>query len=336
MPAGVTPKTQPAWETAMKFPRRKLLHFAVGAAALPLLPRAARAQAFPSRPITMIVPASAGGPTDTIGRILLERMQASLGQSVVVENVAGAGGTIATGRVARATPDGYTICIGGWNHFVVNGAAYPLTYDLLNDFQAIAMVASGPQLILSRKDIPAGNLQELIAWLKANGDKTTAGTGGLASPPHISGLSFESMTGTRLQFVPYRGANPAMQDLVAGHIDVMLDQASSALSQVLSGSIKAYAVTAKTRLPSAPNIPTVDEAGFCRQDRCRGCCRLGRSGRSEAIGRDRPGDSRARAANAGRLFRLPEGRDREVVAGDQGRQYQDRIAKACWSEIRSD
>jgi tripartite-type tricarboxylate transporter receptor subunit TctC len=246
----------------MKFRRRNVLHLAIGAAALPLLPRIARAQAFPSRPITMIVPASAGGPTDTIGRILLERMQASLGQSVIVENVAGAGGTIATGRVARAAPDGYTICIGGWNHFVVNGAAYPLPYDLLNDFQAIAMVASGPQLILSRKDIPAGNLQELIAWLKANGDKTTAGTGGLASPPHISGLSFESMTGTRFQFVPYRGANPAMQDLVAGHIDVMLDQASSALSQVLSGSIKAYAVTAKTRLPSAPNIPTVDEAGL--------------------------------------------------------------------------
>ncbi|HEY2137188.1 MAG TPA: tripartite tricarboxylate transporter substrate-binding protein [Xanthobacteraceae bacterium] len=242
--------------------RRELLRLALGAAALPALPRSARAETFPSRPITMIVPASAGGPTDTIGRMLLERMQAALGQTIVVENVGGAGGTIATTRVARATPDGYTICIGGWNHFVVNGAVYPLPYDLHNDFQPIAMVAAGPQLILSRKDIPAGNLQELIAWLKTNGEKTMAGTGGLASPPHISGLKFQSQTGTRFQFVPYRGANPAMQDLIAGHIDIMFDQASSTLAQVQSGTLKAYAVTAKTRLASAPDIPTVDEAGL--------------------------------------------------------------------------
>jgi len=232
------------------------------AGGLALASAQAIAQNYPTRPITMIVPASPGGPTDTIGRILLERMQTSLGQSVVIENVAGAGGTIATARVARSAPDGYTICIGGWNHFVVNGAVYPLQYDLLKDFQAIAMVASGPQLILSRKDIPASNLQELIAWLKANGETTSAGTGGVASPPHVSGLSFQSMTGTRFQFVPYRGAAPAMQDLISGHIDIMFDQASSALPQVLFGSIKAYAVTAKARLASAPDIPTVGEAGL--------------------------------------------------------------------------
>jgi tripartite-type tricarboxylate transporter receptor subunit TctC len=209
-----------------------------------------------------VVPASAGGPTDSIGRTLTERMGASLGKNVIIENVGGASGTIGTGRVERAAPDGYTIGLGGWNHYVVNGAIYQLPYDFLKDFEPIAQVATGPMLIVSRKSIPANDLKELVAWLKAHPDNLTFGTGGLGSPPHISGLSFEKTTGTHFQFVPYRGAAPAMQDIVAGHIDLMFDQASGALPPILGGNVRAYAVTAKTRLASAPDIPTVDEAGL--------------------------------------------------------------------------
>src|SRR6266581_3812903 len=154
----------------MTLRRRQFLHLAAGAAALPILPRAAWAQAYPAKPITMIVPANAGGPTDTIGRILAQRMQVTLGQNIVIENIGGASGTLGTSRVVRAAPDGYTIGLGGWNHYVVNGAAYALPYDLLNDFAPVSLIASGPQLILSKKDVPANNLQELIAWLKAQRD----------------------------------------------------------------------------------------------------------------------------------------------------------------------
>ena len=240
---------------------RKLL-FAAAVAAFLQNMASATAQVYPARPITMIVPASAGGPTDNIGRILAQRMQTSLGQNVIIENVSGASGTIGTTRVARAAPDGYTIGIGGWNHYVVNGAIYALPYDLLTDFEPVSLLAAGPQVIVAKKAIPANNLRELIAWLKANADNVSFGTGGLGSPPHVSGLSFQAITGTRFQFVPFRGAGPAMQNLVAGHIDLMFDQASAALPHVRGGSIKAYAVTAKSRLASAPEIPTVDEAGL--------------------------------------------------------------------------
>ena len=246
----------------MKLPRRRFLHLAAGAAALPAVSRIAWAQAYPTRPITMIVPAAAGGPTDTIGRILAQRMQVTLGQNVIIENVGGASGTLGTGRVVRAAPDGYTIGLGGWNHYVVNGAVYPLQYDLLNDFAPVSLIAAGPQLILSKKDIPANTLQELIAWLKARPDDVTFGTGGVAAPGHISGLAFQGITGTRFVFVPHRGAAPAMQNLVAGQLDITFDQIPGALPQVRAGAIKAYAVTAKTRLASAPDIPTVDEAGL--------------------------------------------------------------------------
>src|SRR5882762_8183583 len=222
----------------------------------------AGAQIYPSRPITMIVPAAAGGPTDTIARILAQRMQVTLGQNVIIENVGGASGTLGTGRVVRAAPDGYTIGLGGWNHYVVNGAVYPLQYHLLNDFAPVSLIAAGPQLILSKKDIPANNLQELVAWLKARPDSVTFGTGGVAAPGHISGLSFQNVTGTKFVFVPHRGAGPAMQNLVAGQIDITFDQPTGALPQVKAGLIKAYAVTAKTRIASAPEIPTVDEAGL--------------------------------------------------------------------------
>jgi tripartite-type tricarboxylate transporter receptor subunit TctC len=242
--------------------RRQFLHLAAAAAALPALSGIARAQSYPSRPITMIVPANAGGPTDTIGRILAQRMQVTLSQNVIIENIGGASGTLGTNRVVRAAPDGYTIGLGGWNHYVVNGAAYQLPYDFLDDFAPVALLASGPQIILSKRDLPASNLLELIAWLKARPDTVTLGTGGVASPAHISGLSFQNVTGTKFVFVPHRGAGPAMQNLVAGQIDITFDQPTSSLPQVKAGLIKAYAITAKTRLASAPEIPTVDEAGL--------------------------------------------------------------------------
>jgi tripartite-type tricarboxylate transporter receptor subunit TctC len=246
----------------MNPPRRRLLRLAASAAVLPIaLPRA-HAQAYPSRPITMIVPASAGGPTDAIARVLAERLTAALGQTVLVDNVAGAAGSIGVGKVARATPDGYTLGIGQWSHYVLNGATYALPYDLVADFSPIAMLVTGPLLVVSRKDLPAGDLKALIAWLKANAGKATAGTGGVGTPGHIAGIFFEKMTGTQFQFVPYRGTAPAMRDLMAGQIDIMLDQASNVLPHLRAGTIKAFAVTSKERLAPAPNVPTVDEAGL--------------------------------------------------------------------------
>src|SRR5438132_2761191 len=155
----------------------KMLTIALALAATLAGPSKATAQTYPSRPITMIVPANAGGPTDTIGRILAQRMQVTLGQNVIIENIGGASGTLGTSRVVRAAPDGYTIGLGGWNHYVVNGAAYSLQYDLLNDFAPVSLIAAGPQLILSKKDIPANDLKELIAWLRAQRDSVTFGTG---------------------------------------------------------------------------------------------------------------------------------------------------------------
>jgi tripartite-type tricarboxylate transporter receptor subunit TctC len=226
------------------------------------LPRNARAQTYPTRPITMIVPFPAGGPTDTIGRIVAEGMRLSLRQPVIVENVTGAGGTIGVGRVARAVPDGYTLSVGFLGTHVLNGAIYTLQYDVLKDFEPVALLASNPQLIVAKNATPAKSLNELITWLKANPDKASEGTAGVGSPAHVSGAYFQKETGTRFQFIPYRGAAPAMQDLVAGQIDLMFDQAVNSLPHVRSGKIKAYAVTASTRLASAPEIPTVDEAGL--------------------------------------------------------------------------
>jgi tripartite-type tricarboxylate transporter receptor subunit TctC len=223
---------------------------------------AANAQSFPTRPVTAIVPASAGGPTDTIGRIVMQRAQELLGQTIIIENVGGASGTIGTSRLARSEPDGYTIGIGGPNHYVVNASVYKLPYDLLNDFAPISMLSDGPQIIIARNTLPAKNLTELIAWLKANPDAVTFGTGGLASPPHVSGLSFQSLLGVKFQFVPFRGAAPALLAIMSGHVDMTFDQASGALSTVQSGGVRAYAVTAPHRLKSAPDIPTVDEAGL--------------------------------------------------------------------------
>jgi tripartite-type tricarboxylate transporter receptor subunit TctC len=221
----------------------------------------AAAQTYPTRPVTMVVPFAAGGPTDTIARILAEGMRASLGQSVIIENTTGAAGSIGVGRVARAAPDGYTIGIGHWSTHVVNAAVYPLQYDVLNDFEPISLVANNPQLIVSKNAVPAKDLTELIAWIKQNGDHITQGTAGVGSASHIAGIYFQKLTGTTFQFIPYRGAGPVMQDMLAGHIDLNFDQAANSLPQVRAGQIRAYAVTAKTRLAAAPDIPTVDEAG---------------------------------------------------------------------------
>jgi tripartite-type tricarboxylate transporter receptor subunit TctC len=245
----------------MHTPRQFLASLALTAAVLGAV-GSATAQVYPTRPIAMIVPLAAGGPTDTLARIVAERMRVSLGQPVLVENVTGAAATIGVGKAARATPDGYTISIGNWFTHVLNGAIYSLQFDVLKDFEPIALLASNPLLILAKNAMPAGDLKELIAWLRANPDKASEGTSGVGSVSHVSGVFFQNATDTRFQFVPYRGAAPAMQDLVAGQIDLMFDQVSSSLPYVRGGKIRAYAVTSKTRLSSAPDIPTVDEAGL--------------------------------------------------------------------------
>jgi tripartite-type tricarboxylate transporter receptor subunit TctC len=222
----------------------------------------ATAQVYPSRPITMIVPFAAGGPTDTLARIVSERMRSSLGQPIVLENVTGAAGTIGVGRSARAAPDGYTIGIGAWNTHVVNGAVYALPYDVLKDFDPVGLLASNPQMIVSRIGIPAHDLRQLIAWVKANQDKVSAGTAGVGASSHVSAVFFQNVTGTRFQLVPYRGLAPAIQDLMGGQIDLVFDQVSNTLPHAQAGKIRAYAVAAKTRLALAPDVPTTDEAGL--------------------------------------------------------------------------
>ena len=205
------------------------------------------------------MPFAAGGPTDTIARIVAEGMRTSLGQPIIIENVGGADGSIAVGRAARAAPDGYTLSIGNVATHVLNGAAYSLSYDLLNDFEAISLLTGAPAFIDAKKALPAKDLKELIAWLKANPEKASAGV--FATWSRLFGAYFQSSTGTHIQFVPYRGAAPAMQDLVAGQIDLMFDQAANTLPQLRNGNIKAYAVAATKRLALAPDIPTMDEAG---------------------------------------------------------------------------
>jgi tripartite-type tricarboxylate transporter receptor subunit TctC len=222
----------------------------------------ATAQVYPSRPVTMVVPFPAGGSTDTIGRVLADGMRAALGQTIIIENVGGASGNIGVGRVARAAPDGYTLILGSWPTHVLNAAIFTLPYDPLNDFEPVSLVAAQPLFIIAKKAMPAKDLAELIAWLKANPDKATQGTAGTGGASHLAGVFFQKATGTRYQLVPYRGSAPAMQDLLAGQIDMMIDLAASSTPQVRAGNVKAYAVTSKTRLAAAPDVPTVDEAGL--------------------------------------------------------------------------
>jgi tripartite-type tricarboxylate transporter receptor subunit TctC len=223
---------------------------------------AAQAPPYPTRPVTLIVPYGAGGPLDTLTRIVSERMRIPLGQSLVIENVSGASGTLGVGRAVRAAPDGYTVSVGNWPTHVVNGAMFALPYDLLRDFEPVALLSSNPYVVVARRDFPAKDLQDLITFLKANPERVTLGTAGIGSGQHVSGIYFQKAIGATLQLVPYRaGSSDIMKELVGGHIDLTFDQAISALSHVRSGGVKAYAVTAGARLAAAPDIPTIDEAG---------------------------------------------------------------------------
>ena len=249
----------------MKLPhRRQFLHLAVGAAALPTLSRIASAQAYPTRPITMIVPFAPGGVSDVMARMMAEPLRAHLGQPVIVENVGGAAGSIGVGRAVRAAPDGYTLSIGTTSSHVLTGALYSLQWDLMKDLEPIAPLVTEPLMIVGRKGMPARDLKELIAWLKANPDKASQGHAGVGGVGHVTGISFQRETNTHFQSVPYRGGGPALQDLLAGHIDLEMEPASNFLEQIRSGNLTAYAVAAKTRLAVAPNIPTLDEAGLSR------------------------------------------------------------------------
>jgi len=222
----------------------------------------AAAQTYPSRPITLVNPFAAGGPVDAVARIMSAPMSKALGQPVLVDYTVGAAGTIGVGRVARAAPDGYTLSIGHWATHVINAAIYPLQYDVLKDLEPVGMICANPLMIVARSSFPASDLKQLIAWLKANPDKASVGTAGVGSGTHMGGIYFQSATGTKVQYIPYKGTGPAMQDLLAGRIDMIIDQASNSIPQVRAGKIRAYAVTSKTRLAAAPDIPTVDEAGL--------------------------------------------------------------------------
>ena len=245
----------------MKFRRRTLLDWLAATSAAPLASRFAWAQSFPTRPITIVVPFPAGGPTDTLGRVLADRMKNALGQSVIIENLTGAGGTIGSTHVARSPPDGYTLILGHWQTHVVNGATFTLPFDVVADFAPISLIADCPMWLVGRSGLAAQSLPELIAWMKESPGKATVGIGGVGGGADVVGTYFQKNTGARFQFVPYRGAAPMMQDLLAGHIDLTFTQVASALAQVRSGQVKAYAVMAKGRWAEAPDTPTSDEGG---------------------------------------------------------------------------
>ena len=230
--------------------------FVVAAAAV-----TANAQ-YPSRPITLIVPFAAGGPTDTLARIMAERISRPLGGTVVVENVAGAGGTIANNRMQQAAPDGHTVAIGHLGTHVLAPAVQQLSVDYVNGFEPVAMIATNPQVMVSKKDLPAKDLKELVAHVKANPGKVSYGTGGPGTPSHVMAVYFGNELGAPLNIIHYKGAAPALQDVIAGHVDLTFDQAATGLAQVRAGKVRGYAITAKSRLASAPDIPTVDEAGL--------------------------------------------------------------------------
>jgi tripartite-type tricarboxylate transporter receptor subunit TctC len=238
---------------------RKLM---LGLACALALTGSAAAADYPSRPITMVVPLGVGGSTDVIGRLMAEGLRKALNETIVVENFSGAGGTIGVNRVVHAAPDGYTILIGQWGTNIASGAIYDLSFDLMTDLEPVGLIATQPFLIVSRKDMPANNLKELIAWLRAHPDKATEGNSGVGSPSHVSGILLQKAIGTPIQMVPYRGAGESTQALTAGQIDVMLNTPATSMAQLAAGQIKAFAVTSKKRLEIAPDIPTTDEAGL--------------------------------------------------------------------------
>src|SRR3984893_9270586 len=244
-----------SWENVMrKVVLAALAVLAAGGSAL--------SENFPSHPITIIVPFSAGGPSDAMARVLAERMKATLGEALLIENVTGAGGSIGVGRAVRSLPDGYTISFGHLGTHVANGAIYKLGNDLVTDLEPVVLLPSNPMIVVSKNAVPAKSLKELIEWLKARPAPATAGTAGAGSGSHIAGIYFENVTGIKLQYVPYRGTAPAMNDLIAGQIDLIVDQTSNSIAQVRAGNIRAYAVTADRRLEQAPDVPTTDEAGL--------------------------------------------------------------------------
>jgi tripartite-type tricarboxylate transporter receptor subunit TctC len=245
----------------MTLPRRQFLRLAAGAALLPAAAQRGQAQDFPARPITLVVPVPAGGAMDTNARLVADGMRAALGQPVVIENVTGASGSIGAGRVARAAPDGYTVLYGANVTHVLNPAVYNLPYDVVTDFEPIARIGHTPWLIVGKKDLPVSDLRGLIDWLKSNPERSTCGTAGPGSPSHIAGVLFQKVTGTRFQFVPYRGVAPVIPDLVAGQIDMAILDPITTLPQIRAGRIKAFAVMDERRSAAAPDIPTVDEGG---------------------------------------------------------------------------
>src|SRR5580658_243862 len=246
----------------MKFQRRHFLKGAVGIAALPALSRFAMADTYPSRPITVVCPFAAGGATDILARVLADPMGKALGQTVIVEDLAGAAGGIGVAKVVHSLADGYTLSIGTLTTHVLIGGLYKLDFDLLGDLTPIAELAYEPLLICVKNSLPVHNLKELIAWLKDNPGKASVGIPGVGSTGNLAGLSFQKATGTSFQFVPYRGDGPAVQDMMAGQIDMMIEPSSNFTAQVQAGTIRAIAVPAKTRMTSLPDVPTTDEAGL--------------------------------------------------------------------------
>ena len=245
----------------MTVSRRSLLHL-IAIAGGSLAPLVARAESYPSRPISMIVPFAAGGPADVFGRIIAQRMHKALGQPVTIENLPGAAGTIATGKVVHAAPDGYTLLIGpGFSTHVINPAIYNLPYDAVADFEPIALLTTTPNVIVANKTVPANDLKQFIAWLKAKPDRATQGTSGVGSIGHLAGVLFQKETGTHYRFIPYRGLGPALQDLLADRVNLVIDLPLNSLPYVRAGTLKAFAVLSPTRMALAPDIPTVDEAG---------------------------------------------------------------------------
>jgi tripartite-type tricarboxylate transporter receptor subunit TctC len=235
----------------------------MAAIVLNLAPTAmAAAPDYPARAVTMIVPFPAGGATDTLARLLAEKMRAVLGQPVIVENVAGAAGSSGVGRAVRSPADGYTLSIGTSTTHMLTGGLYTLPFDLLRDLEPIILIGSEPLLIVGKNSLPADDLKGLIAWLKANPDRASVGVAGVGATGHLTGISFQKATGTRFQFVPYRGNAPAMQDLLAGQIDFMIEPSSNFKSLLSAKSVKPYAITGRTRLPSSPDIPIAHEAGL--------------------------------------------------------------------------
>ena len=246
----------------MKLQRRKFLHLTTAALAAAGWPAMSLAADYPTRTITIVVPFAAGGATDVLARVVAEAIGKSLGQTIIVENVTGAAGSIGVGRAARAAGDGYTLSIGTLTSHVLTGGLYKLDFDALTDLIPIAELAYEPLMICVKNALPVRNLQELIAWLKANPGKASVGIPGAGSTGHLAGIAFQNLTGTSFQFVPYRGDAPAVQDMMAGQIDMMIEPSSNFTAQVQAGTIRAIALTAKTRLVSLPDVPTTDEAGL--------------------------------------------------------------------------